>query len=471
MIGQEVLTASAVNLYATRPNIDFKRADYAFYDRLRRNKAVGYELGGALAERVCRIMQSFTFGKGVTLTLDGPPGRKADYINSQLAKFIEMHSQTLAEWYYDGLSLGDGFLAVNPNGDLRQISPEQVTLKHDPLDYRQVLEAVIQTNILFDSRTSAITDTYSPSGRTLKTQVGTEAAVTTSFPNLIGQLPILHYPHGRSSNEIYGHPAIEGLLYPFARYDNVIQKSLDGVERMGNAIPVAEGLEDPETERDANATGSSQHYLSNGDEVTVKEIDFSEVQMLWLGKGGSFKFASPPPFTGDATAMLQMLFYIMAERTGIIEGVWGTAMNSSHASLDAQLPAFDITILGWQLAFTPFLKQAASVWLAWQGLTDPRLRLPTGTDLKVTWGRWLQPDATLLFAKVKYAEEANLLARAEALRGLDLPFVKDPVQATQQAEEEAEARNPFNQTENDISRLAEDNPDGQADLNPSEQQQ
>jgi hypothetical protein len=134
---------TAYSLYS-RPSVDPTKVDYTFYDRLRRGKSEGYSIGGLFVPRIGEIMKEYTLGKGVRVEVreDVP---NAQTINEGINDFLESNLQIICDWFYDGVTLGDGYVVVNADGTLSQISPDQVTLTHDKADYRKVTKAKITT--------------------------------------------------------------------------------------------------------------------------------------------------------------------------------------------------------------------------------------------------------------------------------------------------------------------------------------
>ena len=406
--------------------VDWTQPDYAFWSRLRRGKEPGYEMGGLFAKRIAEIDAEWTLGRGFTLLTDNPD------LDEEFSKWVRDNLNTLMIWRKDASALGDAYLIVNPDGSLTAASPEQVEVLTDPLDYKQVLGYRITSRL----ENATITDEFRLDGRTITIEAQGKKE-TWEYSNPLGLVPVVHLANDREANEIYGHPIYEALLRLFARYDDVLQKSLDGVEVMGRPIPVAEGLEDVATAQSQNSSRTETVYNEDGSTAQVPVVDFEDMTMLWLGKGASFKFAGPGSFSADSVAMLQILFYLMLEHIGIPEWAWGGAISSSKASVDAQMPAFVRYLEGRRTQVQEAILKLAQAWLAVQRLTG----VVAQVDVAIEWPALEGKDQAQHTAKVKLASDNGWITDETGLRLLDL--VDDPaaeVEAAKAAAQTDESR-------------------------------
>lgn len=240
------------------------------------------------------------------------------------------------------------------------------------------------------------------------------------YANLIGGLPVIHLANDREANEIYGHPVYEGLLKLLAEYDEVLRKSLDGVKIMGHPIPVIEGMDDPAETLAMNANDAERWLDASGNWQERPVVDFGRLSMMILGKGGQFKFASPGQFSGDAGRLLEYLFLLMLQHAKIPEWVWGGAIASSKASVDAQRPAFTMMIQARRARLEAALLQLVRVWVATMELQSPPLAPPYPNregNWTVVWPEMVADDEAMTLRKVDFAYSHGIINQVEA-RGL-----------------------------------------------------
>lgn len=406
--------------HLTRQTFDNTYPDYRFYSWMRRGKEPGYRLGALFAKRLCEIDAEWTIGSGFTVSTDN------EELDDQLADFIKENLHKFMTLRKDANGVGDAYVIVNADASLTMVNPDTVEIITDPLDYTTITAYRITTTL----QEATIVDEYRVDGRTVTLTIGGKAPVIQNYPNLIGMIPVIHLANDKETNEIYGHPIYDALITLFARYDDVLQKSLDGVEIMGRPIPVAEGLKDPELAKQENSTRTEDVMDRDGNLHTVPVVDFEDLTMLWLGEGATFKFAAPGSFSADTVAMLKKMFYLMLEHTGIPEWVWGGAVASSMASVEAQKPAFIHYLEGRRIQLECFLLELFEVYLATLALSEP---VPAYEDLEIEWPELNPADEQLLLEKIKYADGTNKVTPVTALRLMDL--VENPEEEIREAEQ------------------------------------
>ena len=411
-------------------SLDLGIADYKFWDHLRRGKQDGYELGGLFAKPIAKIYTAFTLGRGVAVASEDED--TAEDVN----KFLKDNWHEILRSYEHSIALGDMYIIINPDGSLQPVSPEKVEIMTDAVDQTQIIgykitssftKSTIIDEIRLDGRTITITQS-SP-------KPGVPNPTVLEFNNLIGRLPVVHIANELSTNELTGHPAYEALLNLFAEYDDVLKNSLAGVKLLSNPLLVAEDLGDAQKFLDDNKTGTETQKNADGKNITVPVIDLNDLEMFAVEGDGTLKFIQPDTFSVDAVAMLKKLFMLMLEHTSIPEWVWGGAVKSSKASVDAQAPAFVLQIMMRRLSAEKWILDLVDIWLRTQALFTP-ITIPD--DISLQWEPVLEEDQTLLTAKVNAAFDRGALTPVTYLRLLHI--VDDPEAEIERAKDEADAR-------------------------------
>ena len=405
-------------------SVDRTQSDHRWWSYFRRGKQPGYELASAFAQPTLNIMAAWTLGDKFT----AESGNEAD--DQRLSEFIDDQFDTLLTWYTDGLGLGDAYLVINPDGSLSMASPETVEVVTDDFNYRKVIAIRITTRM----EKVTIIDEYRPEMRTVTVVEGMQKT-TFPFANPLGEIPVAHWCPGKEANELHGHPAYEALLMVFTRYHDVLKKSLDGVEIMGRPILSAEGLEDPAAAKELNKTDDEMIEDSAGVKSTRPVVDIGDVEMWWLGKGGTLRFVAPPQFAEDSRKMLKALFLLTLEHLNIPEFVWGGAIASSKASADAQMPAFTRIVQLWQTMFEKPLLNVLRLWLRTVSAFE---FLPEAGRIKIEWPDLVGEDENIVLRKIDQADKMTAITRETALRIMNL--VDDPAAEVAAAEKEAEER-------------------------------
>lgn len=417
--------------------VDHTRPDYAYWDRLRRGKQPTVKIGGMFADPTTSHKKNWSLGKGFTART----GHEAT--DEALDEFVRKSLRALKDAYKNGLDLGDAYIVVNPDGSLTEVAPDAVEPVHDDMDFRKVIAYRIVTR----GERVTTTDEYRLDGRTVTIEAGGTKTVKT-YRNLIGRLPVCHYANRRSVNEVYGHPEVEAMLPAMMEYDDVILKGLAGVKTMSVPMPALEGVEN--TDAALRALGATQETYKDvdGTERTTWVVDFE--QLPFILTPGTFNFKGPQSFTDDMWRVLKNLFYLMLQNGSVPEFIWGGAIQGSKASVEAQMPGWEMVIEDQRSSIEDWLTAVCETWLAIRALSDRTVRaLPVSID----WPEVTEEGAADRRAAIDLALRHNLITAETALDKLQL--VEDAAAEVEKARAEAEAR------QAEFNRLAgfEDEPD------------
>ncbi|MBX3081704.1 MAG: hypothetical protein KF716_08710 [Anaerolineae bacterium] len=440
---QEIIGRSAINiapaalgLYGS--TVDTTSPDFAFWDGVAKGTNPDYMLGALFAEPMCNILSSWTFGDKLTASVEGDPNDpNVQYTNAQLDKFLTDNFSTLIATDESSLGLGDDYLVVNADGSLTPVPPHEVEVLTTPVGSLNVTGYKITSKL----PTQTIVDEYTLKGRTrtVTTGEGAGSGAPVFYPNLIGTLPMVQFSTKKGRNELHGRPYFARLRRLFSRYDKVLNKAADGVELLGNPKPAVQGVEDPKATLAAMATGKTEVLdPATGKMVERYNVDFSKLPMIVVGKGGRFEFVAPTTgFTADAEKMLGIMFLLMLQYSGIPEWVWGGAIASSNASVDAQLPAFVWLIKGLRMKREKQIVDLLSIWMLYRALYDPRIVL---SRPRLGWQPVVADDKKLLLDYLKFVTDRGLITDKTALAKTDL--VEDPAKEVEAAREEQAANTP-----------------------------
>lgn len=367
-------------------NVDTIFKDYPFWDSLRRGMAPGYAVGGLFCMPIAQTITSYMMGSGlsgelmesatpssaitVSLNENGKPtknlkaakpnGKAANgakpqlsvitnpkpnpnagdaiaYTNAQMKLFFKRNQGFLQTVQTDKFCLGNQYAVVNPDCSLSLLSPETVTVEYAASDYRHPVKYIIRTKM----EKARVEDIYEADKRTLIIHYydGTPD-VKRTFENLIGRIPIVHFTCDRSANEIYGRPVYEAALPLMQRYDDLVDKTSQGLDVLAMPVPVFEGLKDIDASKKFNSTP-----VPYTDEMGNQQVEyvtrFDRNAGLWLGDGAKASMLYPPVgFTKDTLDFMRQLFLLLLNYTRIPEFIWGGAIASSKASAEAQMPPF-----------------------------------------------------------------------------------------------------------------------------------
>lgn len=446
-------------------SFDATRPDETFWDKFRRGKAEGFEISGLYGNAITQTLSSFELGSGVTLTLAesgdaANPDDPRTYTDRQLEGFMRDNHATLLAVEEDKLALGNQWVIVNPDGSLSVASPDTVKMEHDPLDYRRIVKVTLTARL----EKATVTDEYTAAERVIRIKtndgMGTSETVRR-FVNLIGEIPVVHFACDPAPNELYGHPTYEPLYRVFSRIDDLVEKTGDGVELMGNPIPVFEGVDSPDDMINANNTQSDESYVDAdgmGDTRSVLKMD--RLPAVILPGKGKFTLVSPARgFTEDSLNALEMYFSLICTHTRLPEFMWGMSVEQSKASTETQLPPFIQYIQSRRIKLTPYYQRLARIWLKTRRILDPKVVVDA---VRVTYPEITLDEANVLLQKIIYARGMGGIRQVTMLDKLHL--VPDPAKEVELARQEAAVEAPKDDFETQLNAAAN------REMNPTRRQ-
>lgn len=425
--------------------VDRTRHDYRFWDLFRNGLAEGYELVGALGNRIAQELSVYVAGDAPSYLIDDTEADEdaRKYTDSALARWVTRNHALLLAMMNSYYSLGDQWVVINPDGSLTIPSPDTVTPFYDPTDYRKLIEVQIRTSDLG----IIVTDIYRADARMLKIQRGSDIQ-WLNYANPIGRLPVVQFSNLRRENELFGRPIYDATLPHFFEYNVLLRKMLGGANVMGNPIPVLEGMENLVDTIAANSTQEPLQYTDPfGLLVTAPQVAFDTNGLLFVGKGGSAKFLAPPVgFSTDLRNVLHDLFVMILNNAGLPEILVGNVVESTRATAEVQLPPFVRLINAFRVLIDGTgadedggvqpvggMFQLVDLFLRMRHLVDPKILV---APVKSQWTTVSETEDVVRLNKVIYARGQNMVDKTEGLGLLNL--VTDPAASVERGAEEAD---------------------------------
>jgi hypothetical protein len=462
-------------------SIDQTVPDYKFFDDLRNGKARGFELAGLFCSPIIEVVSGWVMGDGFTATTDD------EYTDGLLAELVKRSNALFLNLTKDAYALGDQYVIVNPDGSFSIPSPDTVTRIPDPLDYRTAIGYSIQTTLdkvtivdefRLDGRTitvktkdAAILASLSESGWQIVPEKGDNVA-RLEFENLIGRIPVVHFANDRGVNETNGRPIYERCYRLFSRYDDLLNKMLDGAQLMGNPIPVFQGMEDVNETVEANGTPTGETYVDiDGNQRERTQIEFDTLTTIVLGKGGAFQFAAPNVgFTDDIRNALKVLFLLMLETVRVPEVVWGNEQSGKLATGDEQMNTFHSFIQSRRVMLEGEgasdelgaeahggLLELLDIWLRTMALVNPRVKVG---PVAMEWPELSNADMKIILDWAKAMHDSGVIT--DEMFATLSQLIDDPAGEVEKARKEAEERMP-DIPDIEVPTIADETPAGEAE--------
>lgn len=442
----EFFTTAATDVYNTvrtytrrwrssfrQPTQSWGRADYDFWKRAFYARVSGLELSGLLLKPIISKLAAWSLGR--------PPKWKVDT--------NERSQETLSQWWADhhpdilrgwrgALMQADTPLVINSDLSVTVLPPDSVDPIVDEADYANIIGWRV-TEVLQHPETTermTVVDEYYADRRVHIVEANGIERERTTYPNLIGRVPLVMISHQPQPGEVFGHPVAEALLPLLHKYGEVLEAAIEGNVLQGRPTPVLafETPEDLDKFDEENATTETQ-TLPDGTSIRVKTYDVDLSQLL-IASGAKFSYESPGSFSEDTAKILEILFYLYGQHTELPEFLLGMAVASSKASAETQLPPFLEYIKMLRGDMARWLVEVAEIALAYLALVEPGVN---EGEITLQWEALDQGDGTLTLEAIKWGYLEGLIDELTALQMLPVE-IDDPKGVLEKAKREREER-------------------------------
>lgn len=411
---RRILSLWTNQIWSTRPSFDWTRVDYEFYDKLWRGQALGLEKSGLLVSPIVSKITAWVFGRLPKIVIEGDETLQRD-VNEWMQG---IHARVLWAMMESG-KLGDCFLVLNGDGSVSLMPPDIVFPIVDEEDYSQRIGwrvvAVYQHPERFS--TMKIIDEYTAERRVRIIQRDGAEIRRDEYPNPLGRVPVIHIPNLRGANDLFGHPEGEPLLPILHDYGQILDAGLDGNYKQGRPVFMLQFDDVSSMEKFWEKYGKEErHTLPDGTEEidNYLDVDLEGVVTTANAKG---EWKSPGSSSSDTIAYLEMLYYLILENKELPEFLMGTAVASSKASTDTQMPPFIKMIEMRQLFAESWVIELAQLGAAYiRAIGLRRVAAAVDAKIRVLWPRLVGDDNRLTLDTLKWAFAAGLVDDDNAVR-------------------------------------------------------
>jgi hypothetical protein len=420
--------------WSITPTVDINLPDAEFWDKARNGKAMAMQLAGALLKPVQSKIAAWVFGIMPKFKFED------DYTQGEFMDWFNQVHPELLRGYEESVGLGNEWITVNPDMSVTIVPPDVVDPIVDEMDYSKIVGWKVTEVYPHPERpgdTMTIEDVYSEKERTRTILKNGTSILSTTYKNLIGVLPIAHVKNNAGVNERNGKPEAAALYPILSEYDDVLHNAITGNKLMGQPTPVFEEMGTPKQVDAFMAEFGEEETYVDTDGTTKRRVvfNFDPKDAQVIGGSGKFNYKSPNPFMADVTKLLEILYYLFIEHLELPEFIMGTAIASSKASVETQMPAFEKFIQKKQGLMRYWLQQIVEIALRYMALFDSKIKVE---QPKISFVPLTTKDGKLTIEAAKLAAGRGLLTKEALLRVLPLD-IDDPAQAVKDADEEAAA--------------------------------
>lgn len=335
MIGRTGQVFRSVQMTWAAPSRDLTRPDYEFWDRLRRGQARGLEIAGLLVKPITSKIRDWALGSQPTIECDGPN-------EAALNTWWGANHADILRGYKESLDLGDAYIVVNGDLSVTVLPPDVVEPIVDEDDYSRIIGWRVVERHQHPTRPGdwmTIEDAYTETERVRRIWRRGSVERVERYPNVIGRVPVIPIHNGVGSNDEFGTPECGAMVHALHEYGEILDAGLFGNKRQGRPTPTIEfkDLQSLNAFWNEYAQKTTKEN-ADGTTTTYETVPFSADELMAVV--GKMSYAQPGSFAGDTEILLGLLYLIFLEHSELPEFVLGSAIASSKASADTQMPVF-----------------------------------------------------------------------------------------------------------------------------------
>jgi len=166
--------------------------------------------------------------------------------------------------------------------------------------------------------------------KVLRIEDDKETIHKAQMTNPWGVMPIVEFNQGRLIGDINGFADANGLIKLSGVYHQILERAIDANMYNGQPTIVFSGLDDP---NNFIAEMYGQVDPSGG---TVNEGIYNMMGGYYLKGGAKVSYLQVNDTVSNAKALLELIFYIFVQMSGVPEWTLGVSMSSTYASVKMQ---------------------------------------------------------------------------------------------------------------------------------------
>lgn len=348
--------------------LDASRVDYRLTQALYRNTEDRYKLGAGFAKPIINATSGFM---GMPrFRHDTPEAHDAlQRLAGLQGQLLRINRNTLRDGdVFARLEMAKDRFGQSHRLHLRLVPPGWVTPILDPITgaWRQVVIRHPVRTIDSDGRMRdqyTITETLTPDTRTVLADARAPAEVRAQNreePNPWGFIPLVHFRNEAEEDQLWGSSDLEAVEPFFRAYHDVMLSAVQGSKLFSR--PKAK----------FQLTNVEQFLTNNftPEEIKTGKLRFDNREIYFLQQGDDASFISADDGMDGITTLLKFLYMCIVDTSETPEFAFGTAVQSSRASVGEQMVAFVRKIDRKRGQFAEPYGELASMYLAMWSRTE-----------------------------------------------------------------------------------------------------
>jgi len=432
-------------LYSASPTVDYSKVNYTltraiFYasevkDSLT-NKSYGSEFlfGAVFGKPIVNAAAAFAFAKPpdieITIPEETQIGEQEDDTSGEEYTQNFINDWLSEKWSYifkstrNSLRDGDQYIFLSDDLVPTILPPESVEIVDDKMTGEligyDVTTYVEETDDNGNTSTVKFVEKYrktSPFRQLFRfdTKGSKEGKVMEEDLSEEGEedeerkLPIIGFHNERDARERYGNSEYQNCYYLMANYHAVLENAVKNNIYNSNATPVISGIDDITKWVEANGVkNDSGEY----------EVKWDANKLLIGGKDFDAKVVSGVQNADQADKLLNLLFWLICQTSETPEFVMGTAVSSSKASVEEQMPVVIRKAERKRGEYTEYFRELIALILDKGNKIDPEV-LPS-VDFMISWPSIIDDDLKVNIDIVKALSEEGCITDRTKLMLLNI---------------------------------------------------
>ncbi len=432
--------------------VDMSRSDYELFEAIyhasviksgRKAKGEEFILGAGFAKPIINATTAFTIGQGFNVTFDNnDKGTPIAAAQDDVKQWISEHSADFYNLLKYALRGGDGFMVLHEDYELEFLKPDTVTVVYDPTtggiigyDIEETVETAVNEKTtykrMYRSNGYKVTSSVNGGAETvLVNRVFTTDGIVdimtlqTGEPGADGMfapdelksvpLPVFHFANEVEPKAVYGMSDIQNALVYFKGYSKILQEATKSNIYNSTPIPVISG-------------DKNDGLLETDD--SKKNISWGRNMVLYLkGDNAKAEFMDVPQTMEDTGKLLEYYFYLIVQASETPEFIFGTAISSSRASAQEQMPIMVKKALRKQAQLKRTLRLVIDCYIYQKYIQGDQnfYAVYTGdVDFTISFPPIVDEDRKLTLDTIKTLVENGILSDKTALAIANLDQIND----------------------------------------------
>jgi len=338
-----IITGSTGRAY----QLNSTRVNYAKARGLYDNTDDDYKLGAGFAKKIVNAVLGFM---GIPDFKHADP--EADKI---LKRFVQSNRSNMLETERNTMRDGDCWVWLTRQHQASKLYPENETQLVYTIIPPEVVQHVVRDPVTSEpieyvllSQYEWVNDAGAKKTATIRQRIRADKQKVEllrgeappdmeigEFENTWGFIPIIHFANDRDSSDLFGKSELEPAEPFMKAYHDIMKHAIEG-NKMHSTPRLKLKLKDVAAFlRNNFGVEDMAAFIRSGKTV---ELDGHELLIFQEGEDASFIEATSP--TGDAKALLELLFYCIVSASETPEFIFGSHTPSSEASVKEQMPVF-----------------------------------------------------------------------------------------------------------------------------------